>query len=136
VNTIAVSTRLRSYPWGVKFALAVYALAFAFGTLVHVTILLHSWRSPPHPVVSPWLVYGYDTLAFFDPLVIFLLLRLPRAGLLLALAIMLADVGVNTAYGHFHPSIGSYAADYGAQANSVFLGFVLGSAPILWPYLK
>src|SRR5579863_383623 len=134
MNTAAVSMRLRSYPSGVKFTLAVYALAFAFGTCVHVAILLHLSGLPSH-AVSQSLVYGYDTLAFLVPLVIFLLLRLPRAGLLLALAIMLADVGVNTAYIHFHPSIGQYAADYGAQANSVFLGFVLGSAPFLWPYL-
>jgi hypothetical protein len=131
--------RLRSYPSGVKFALAGYALAFAFGTLVHVTILLH-FGPPPHafvnhPLLHRRLVYGYDTLAFLDPLVIFLLLRFPRAGLLLALAIMLADVGVNTLvdYMDFHPLLGT--PDPGAQANSVFLGFVLGSAPLLWPYL-
>lgn len=133
MNRAAVSMRLRSYPSGVKFALAVYALAFAFGTCVHVTILLHLSGLASHPV-SQSLMYGYDTLAFLDPLAIFLLLRFPRAGLLLALAIMLADVGVNTAYMQFHPPIGRYAADYGAQANSVFLGFVLGSAPFLWPY--
>jgi hypothetical protein len=134
MNTTAVSMRLRSYPSGVKFVLAVYALAFAFGTCVHVTLLLSG--PPPHPV-NHSLVYGYDTLAFFDPLVIVLLLRLPRAGLLLALAIMLADVGVNTfvAYMYPHPLVAAYIPDPGAQANSVFLGFVLGSAPFLWPYL-
>lgn len=128
--------RLRSYPSGVRFALVVYALAFAIGTCVHATILLHMWGPPPHPV-SQSLVYGYDTLAVFDPLVIVLLLRAPRAGLLLALAIMLADVGVHAvaAYMYFQPPVGWYATDYGAQANGVFLGFVLGSAPFLWPYL-
>lgn len=142
MNTTDVSMRLRSYPSGVKFTLAVYALAFAFGTCVHVSILLHSWGPPPHALVDHrlmhrWLVYGYDTLAFFDPLVIFLLIRFPRAGLLLASGIMIVDVGVNAfaAYVYLHPPLGWYAADYGAQANSVFLGFVLGSAPFLWPYL-
>lgn len=135
MNTGAVSLRLRSYPSGVKFALAVYALAFAFGTCVHISILLHLSGPPPLHPVSQSLLYGYDTLAFFDPLVIVLLLGFPRAGLLLASAIMFADVGVNTFVAHLHPLVGSYASDYGAQANSVFLGFVLGSAPLLWPYL-
>jgi hypothetical protein len=134
MKTTAALMRLRSYPLSVKLALAVYALAFSFGTCVHVTILLHLWGPPPHPV-SQSLMYGYDTLAFLDPLVIFLLFRFPRAGLLLALAILLADVGVNTAYMYSHPPIGRYAADYGGHANSIFLGFVLGSAPFLWSYL-
>ena len=129
-----MNTAVVPMPSSVKFALAVYALAFAFGTYVHVTILLHLWGPPPHPV-SQSLVYGYDTLAFLDPLVILLLLRFPRAGLLLASAVMLADVGVNAFVAYLHPLVGSYAADYGAQANSVFLGFVLGSAPLIWPHL-
>jgi hypothetical protein len=133
MNPTAVSA-LRSYPSGVKFVLAVYALAFAFGTCVHVASLLHL-SGPPSPPVNQSLVYGYDTLAFLDPLVIFLLLRFPRAGLFLGLAIMLADVGVNAFVASMHGSVGCYASDLGAQANSVFLGFVLGSAPFLWPYL-
>jgi hypothetical protein len=69
-------------------------------------------------------------------LTIFLLVRFPRAGLLLALAIMVADVGVNAFVAYMYlPPPGGYVADPGAQANSVFLGFVLGSAPFLWPRL-
>jgi hypothetical protein len=136
MNTPTVWTRLRCYPTLVKLALAGYVLAFAFGACVHATVLLGWWGSPPHPV-NPWLAYGYDSLVFFDPLVIALLLRFPRAGLLLAVAIMLADVGVNTfaAYMSTHVPVDRYAADYGARANSAFLGFVLGTAPFLWPYL-
>jgi len=123
----------RSYPPGVRLVLAVYVLAFAFGACVHLTILLGFWGPPPHPV-NPALAYGYDALALFDLLVVVLLFRFPRAGLLLALAIMLADVGVNAAAASMslHPPVGGYATDYGALANDVFLGFVLGSAPFLW----
>ncbi len=127
--------RPRSYPPGIKLVLAVYVLAFAFGACVHLAILLGLWGPPPHPV-SPALAHGYDTLAFLDPLVIVLLFRFPRAGLALALATMLADVGVNTFVASMspHPAVGAYATDYGALANDVFLGFVLGSAPFLWPH--
>lgn len=130
----AAVARLRSYPPGVKLVLAVYALAFAFGTCVHLSLLLGFSQTHTH-AVSQSLIYGYDTLAFLDPLTIFLLVRFPRAGLLLAVAIMLADVGVNALYSHFHPPTGAHVADYGALANGVFLGFVLVSAPCLWPHL-
>jgi hypothetical protein len=134
--TTAVLARLRSYPSAIKLVLATYTLAFAFGTWIHLALFLHLWGPPPHPV-SRSLTYGYDTLALLDPLVILLLLCLPRAGLVLASAVMIADVGVNAFVTHVyaHPPPGWYAADYGAQANDVFLGFVLGSAPFLWPYL-
>lgn len=128
--------RLRSYPPSVKLALAVYALAFAFGTCVHVVALLW-WGPPPHPILNHPLVYAYaDSLTLLDPLVIVLLLRFPRAGLLLAAAIMLTDVGkdyfVQYVYSHAPPAD---AVDYVLQAHTAFLGFVLGSAPFLWSHL-
>jgi membrane protein HdeD len=136
MTTPATWMRLRAYPRSVKLTLAVYALAFAFGTCVHVAALL--WCGPPpHPILNHPLVYAYaDSLTVLDPLVILLLLRFPRAGLLLAVAIMLTDVGKDcfVQYVYFHASP-SDAEDYVLQVHTAFLGFVLGSAPFLWSYL-
>lgn len=53
-----------------------------------------------------------------------------RGGLTLGLAIMLADVGVN--------SVVHYALDvpelgWALQLQSLFLGFLVGAVPFLWP---
>ena len=124
--------RLQSYPRWVKLTLTVYAVAFLIGTSTHLNVLLHGWWLPHHPFLNTY----WTALTFLDPLVVFLLLRSPRAGLLLALAIMLTDVGINSlaAYLYFDTN-GHYAVDYFVQLQSAFLGFVLGSAPFLWTRL-
>ncbi len=65
---------------------------------------------------------------------VFLLFRFPKAGLLLALTIMVTDVGINSlATFLYFDNDGHYAVDYAVQLQTAFLGFVLGSAPFLWP---
>lgn len=75
----------------------------------------------------------WTSLTVLDPLAIFLLLRFPGAGLLVTLAIMLTDVGINSfvtlMYSDATPH---YAVGYFVQLQTAFLGFVLGSAPFLW----
>jgi hypothetical protein len=124
--------RLQSYPRWVKLTLTVYAVAFLIGTSTHLNVLLHGRWLPHHPFLNTY----WTALTFLDPLVVFLLLRSPRVGLLLALAIMLTDVGINSlaTYLYFDTS-GHYAVDYFVQLQSAFLGFVLGSAPFLWTRL-
>jgi hypothetical protein len=124
--------RLQSYPRWVKLTLAVYAVAFLLGTSAHLNVLLHGWWFPHHPFINAY----WTSLTFLDPLVIFLLLRSPRAGLLLALAIMLTDVGINSLATYLYlDTDGHYAVDYNVQLETAFLGFVLGSAPFLWTRL-
>lgn len=128
----------RSHPRSVKLALAVYILAFALGTVVHLIVLAHGLGAPARALMNHPLVRVYaDSLTFLDALVVVLLLRLSRTGLLLASAIMLTDVGMNSfvTYAYVHAAC-SLAMDYFAQTNIAFLGFVLGSAPFLWPYLR
>jgi hypothetical protein len=86
---------------------------------------------PHHPFLNAY----WASLTFLDPLVVFLLIRSPRMGLLLAVAIMVTDVGVNSIATYFNTD-GRYAVDYFVQLQTAFLGFVLGSAPFLWAQLK
>jgi hypothetical protein len=123
--------RLQSYPRQVQLTLAVYAIAFLIGTSTHLIGVLRGWWMPHHPFLNAY----WASLTFLDPLVVFLLIRSPRMGLLLALAIMLTDVGVNSIATYFNTD-GHYAVDYFVQLQSAFLGFVLGSAPFLWAQLK
>jgi hypothetical protein len=110
--------------------LAIYILCFAGATLNHsLDFLRGGWlpyRSGPIRLRFFWTV-----LVILDPVVIGLLLfnRL-RSGLLLALAVMLSDVAANS-YAAFMLRFGGFSPDL--QWQILFLGFVLGSSPFLWP---
>jgi hypothetical protein len=124
--------RLRSYPRWVKLTLSVYAIAFLIGTSTHLNVLLHGWWLPHHPFLNMY----WTSLTFLDPLVVFLLLRAPRIGLILAVAIMLTDVGINSLATYLYLDTDRhYAVDYFVQLQTAFLGLVLGSAPFLWTHL-
>jgi membrane protein HdeD len=123
--------RLQAYPRRVQLTLAVYAIAFLIGTSTHVIGALRGWWMPHHPFLNAY----WASLTFLDPLAVFLLIRWPRMGLLLAVAIMLTDVAVNSLATYANTD-GHYAVDYFVQLQSAFLGFVLGSAPFLWAQLK
>lgn len=69
-------------------------------------------------------------LVLLDALtVVFLLSGRRRAGLALAVCIMVLDVAVNSLA---HYILGG-AFGYALQLQSLFLGFVLGSVCFLWP---
>jgi membrane protein HdeD len=121
--------RLRSYPTWVKLTLTVYSIGFLIGTTTHLIAFLNGWWLPHHPLINTY----WGSLTFLDPLVVFLLLRFPRTGLLLSLVIIASDVGVNSLATYLYfDSDGRYAVDYFIQLQTAFLGFVLGSAPFLW----
>ena len=121
--------QLRLYPRWVKMTLAVYAVAFAIGTTTHLIADIQGWWFAHHPLINGY----WASLTFFDPLAVFLLVRFPKAGLLLAVTIMLTDVGINSlaTYLYFDTDE-NYAVNYALQLQTAFLGFVLGSAPFLW----
>jgi hypothetical protein len=109
-----------------RIVLALWITGFAIGTLTHaLTLGRYGWlpyRFVPLPVNLFWTL-----LALLDPATILLLLWRRRAGVALGLAIMIADVAVNSyaAYG-LQLELGPHL-----QAQTMFLGFVLGSAPLL-----
>lgn len=113
-----------------RLALAVYILCFGIGTLSHARDFL----------TGGWLPYRHGPLAFrafwtslllLDLAVVVLLARgKRRAGIALALAIMVADVTVNASYAWTQYG-GWFPANVPIQA--LVLGFVLGSFGFLWP---
>lgn len=123
----------RSYPVRVRVILITYVAAFCIGTATHLDGLLHRRWFPQHPFLN---IY-WTSLALLDPLAAVLLIRAPRAGLLLALVIMLSDVGINSAGSYLYlDASGRYAIDYFVQLQSAFLGFLLGSAPFVWTHIR
>jgi hypothetical protein len=117
-------------PLATRIAIGIYVACFAIGTLNHGRdFLARGWRPYAHappPIEAFWTaLIGLDAAA-----VALLLLGRRRAGLLLAVGIMTADVAVNT-YASLDPRLPMIPAALLGQA--VFLGFVLGSVGFLWP---
>lgn len=114
----------------VRACLAVYVVCFSVGVTTHGLDFLERgprpYASAPLPLELFW-----SALIFVDALAVILLLTgRRRAGLALALAIMVADVGVNSIVGYV-PGDGTMG--WALQLQSLFLGFVLGSVGFLWP---
>lgn len=123
----------RAYPPWVRAVLGVYVLAFAVGTGTHLDALVHGWWFAHHPLLNAY----WTLLVVIDPVVIWLVLRVPRAGVIAALVTMLTDVGINSAVSYLYLSTpGHYAVNDFVQLQTVFLGFVLGSAPFLWMHFS
>jgi hypothetical protein len=132
-STYSAWKRLKSYPIEVKVTLAMYAICFLIGTSTHLIATWNGWWLPHHPAINTY----WSSLTVLDPLVVVLLLRSPRSGLVLALAIMLSDVAINSIVTYFYlDSSGRYAVDYHVQLQTAFLGYVLGSTPFLWSRLR
>lgn len=111
-----------------RMAIGVLVAGFAIGTTMHVlTLVDRGWMVNPSAPV--WMNGYWTALTFLDPLAAVLLLRSRRAGLVLALAIMLSDVAINSYALHLFAWPGLPAA---VQLQTVFLGFLLGAAGFLW----
>lgn len=114
----------------VRLALAVYVACFAAGAYNHA---MDFWRDGWRPYAwgpAPLELF-WTSLLVLDALVVALILRgWRRAGLALASAVMITDVAANT-YAWHALNLPAFATAVPLQA--AFLGFVLGSAPFLWP---
>jgi hypothetical protein len=115
-------------PTATGIILGIWVLCFLIGTFTHTrTLLGHGWLPydwVPLPVNIFWTL-----LTFADPLAALLLLVRRNAGIVLGLAIMIADVAINTWV--------AYAEGFGGlsgalQAQTLFLGFTLGSFRLIW----
>jgi hypothetical protein len=111
--------------------LVLYLVAFAVGTLSHVLDIFR-WGLLAHNRYHWAFNLFWTSLTLLDPLVIVLLLCRQRAGILLASAIMLLDVGVNLTAG-----LREYIAEgrflmWGLYTQVPFALFVLATAPSLW----
>jgi hypothetical protein len=84
------------------------------------------YESAPLPLNAFW-----TALAGLDLLAAGLLLWRPKAGVVLALLIMVSDVSINS-YAKYGLGFGGWYSDLSLQLQSLFLGFVLGTAPLVW----
>ncbi len=110
--------------------LGLYVTCFGIGAFNHARdFFVYGWR--PYSWGPPLLEAFWTLLIILDILVIAMLLsRFRRPGLLLAAAIMVADVTANT-YALVVLNISAFGLAVPLQAT--FLGFVLGSLPFVWP---
>ena len=93
--------RVSDYSTKVKLLFSVYSICFLVGTYTHTADLVnHGFLAAPVPLAIG--VY-WNVLTLLDPLALVLLWWLPKAGIRLALAIMISDLCVNT---------GTYLAGY------------------------
>lgn len=107
--------------------IAVYVVLFAIGGCVHlVHIIEDGWL--PYSFAPEWMNVYWTSLVFFDFAAIGLLLKYRNLGLILSLLIMISDVAVNT---HAH-NIEGGGIYWGYIAQTMFLGFILGTIGFLW----
>jgi len=126
---ILISMKLR-VDLRTRLVLGLYVACFGVGALNHARdFLTYGWRPynwGPHLLEIFW-----TSLIALDVLVIMLVLsKFRRAGLLLATAVMLADVTANT---YALVVLGIPAFGLAVPLQATFLGFVLGTLPFVWP---
>ncbi|WP_294192639.1 hypothetical protein [uncultured Sphingomonas sp.] len=112
-------------------AVARYVLiaGFAWGTLTHA-VDWWQWGWWPYRFGPPLLNAFWNALVLLDAAAVALLLRRDsRGGVVLAAAVMIADVAANV-YAWQVLSFERFAV--GVAFQSAFLGYVLGAAPSLW----
>lgn len=110
-----------------RIVVGVLVAGFAIGTLTHVLALLNrGWTVNSSAPV--WMNVYWTSLTFLDPLAALLLLRSRRTGLMLASAIMLSDVAINTYASYL---FGFTGVPFQVQLQTVFLGFLLGAVGFL-----
>ena len=125
-----------TYPRQVTVLFLLYSLCFLAGTYTHVKDLLtNGLLAAPVPLV---IGIFWNVLTLLDPLTVVLLWWRPKAGIWLAIAIMVADISVNT---------GVYLAGYyglptrhmvplSLFEQSLFGLFVLVTAPMAYQQLS
>src|SRR5262249_4005053 len=113
-----------------RWSRGLQALCFVGAGLTHVRDMWQGGWLPYHYVPLPINVFT-TSLVVWGPLAAYLLLWRPRAGVALALLIMVVDVAVNSTVAAGLGPMDWY--DYlPLQLQTLFLGFVAGSAPLIW----
>jgi len=101
----------------------VWALCLAIGTCTHVAALVYGWNG--HVPFGSRIFW--NSLTVLDPLAAAALFLRPRIGVILTLAIMVADVGHNIwAIGAFEAMV------WPVVLQALFLIFVLATAHLIW----
>ena len=88
------NARFAAYPSSVRLLFSIYSVCFLAGTYTHLAGLLkRGFLASPVPLS---IGVFWDALTLLDPLTVMLLWWNPKAGIRLGLAIMVADICVNT----------------------------------------
>lgn len=122
-----------SLPTKVRWLFILYATCFVGAGLNHAHDLWLGGWLPYMPAPLPMNVY-WSLLTVLDPLTAALLFWRPRAGMVLAVLIMISDVAVNS-YGKYGLGYGGLVGDASLQLQTLFLGFVVGTVPFAWARL-
>ena len=124
-DRLTTSNRVRTV------VLVVWILGFLVGTTTHIMDLVAGGVEPyagfPAGVRLFWV-----TLTVLDPLTIMLLALRRRAGIVLALAVILADIAVNWTV---FATIGGLAI-YGVVNQTLFAIVLVSTASILWRWFR
>lgn len=111
-----------------RVVVGVIVVGFVIGTSTHMLQFVN--RGWVVFAAAPiWMNVYWTLLTFLDPLAAILLLRARRAGLILAVAIMLSDVAVNS---HALYGLDLPFAIWALQLQTLFCGFLLGAVGFLW----
>ncbi len=113
----------------IRVVLLLFSLCFAGGGATHVMDIARGGFLP-YRDMPPAINMFWTSLALFDFLAVLLLWTRRRAGVALTVAIMLADVAVNS-YAVYGLGI-VFQSFAPLQAQTWFLGFVLGAAGFVW----
>lgn len=111
-----------------RYVVGLLVVGFAIGTFTHAVHLFNvGWVVFSSAPV--WMNVYWTALVILDPVAAMLLIRTPRAGLALGLAIMVSDVAVNSYALH---CLGLPFLVAPLQLQTLFLGFLLGAFGFLW----
>jgi hypothetical protein len=81
----------------------IYALCLAGATWTHLHVALLHGLDWDYGGAAPFTRIYWTSLLFIDPLTALLLLALPRAGLILCVAVIVTDVAHNSWFALHHP---------------------------------
>ncbi|MET4074740.1 hypothetical protein [Hymenobacter sp. UYCo722] len=124
------TARFATYPASVRLLFGIYSVCFLAGTYTHVVGLMRrGFLAFPVPL---GIGVFWDALTLLDPLTVLLLWWHPKAGIRLGLAIMTADICVNTyAYlaGYWGPPAPNMVPLYLCY-QALFGVFLFATAPL------
>ncbi|RUO27135.1 hypothetical protein CWE09_07735 [Aliidiomarina minuta] len=111
-----------------KIVLTIWCAGLVVGGATHVFDNIY-FGFLPYRFAPDWLNIYWSSLGLLDFLAVFLLWKNRKWGILLTIAIMISNVAVNSLA--LHP-LGVISESLPLQLQSLFLGFCLGSAYLLW----
>lgn len=115
-----------------NFIIAIWCVSLFAGGATHIFDNIY-FGLLPYEFAPTWLNIYWSSLGILDFLAIFLLLKHYKYGIILTIGIMLSNVIVNSLAFY---SLGFISDSLPLQLQTLFLGFCLGSAFLLWQPMR